>query len=342
MRIEEVSCLDSRWDDYVLGHPCATGYHLIGWKPVMEDAFGHRTCYLMSLDADGQVRGVLPLVFVGSLFFGRFLVSLPFINYGGILVDTAASQTSLLNAAVERAKELRVSYIELRHEGLMDLEWPAKQHKVSMRLELPNDVDELWSRFPSKLRSQIRRAQKEGMCVRVGGDEILDDFYQVFSKNMRDLGTPVYGRNFFAQISKTFAKNTRIVAVYLQDRPLAAGFLYGFRRVLEIMSASSDRRYNRLAPNMLLYSSVLNYACQAGFRVFDFGRSTPGSGTYAFKEQWGARPVQLTWYYWLSKRDSPPDLSPSNPRYRLAVSAWQRLPLFVSQRLGPSISRSIP
>jgi serine/alanine adding enzyme len=343
MKVEEVSLVDATiWDEYVVGHPQASGYHLMAWRRVIEETFGHRTFYLMAKDEQGQIQGVLPLVFLSSRIFGCFLVSLPFVNYGGVLADNAASQDALLGCAIDLAKKLGAGHIELRHEQLPGLEWPNKQHKVSMRLDLAEEFGVLWKKFPAKLRAQIRRAEKEGMTFRLGGDDVLEDFYAVFSRNMRDLGTPVYGRAFFAEILRTFPESSRIGVVYLKDQPVAAGFLYAFRRVLEIPWASSDRRYNRLAPNMLLYNSVLKYGCEEGFRVFDFGRSNPGGGAYRFKEQWGAHPVQLRWHYWLSNGGPLPDLSPSNAKFKWAISVWQRLPLFISRRLGPSIVRYIP
>jgi FemAB-related protein (PEP-CTERM system-associated) len=341
-RVEAAAPDDGAWDRYVLGHPQATGYHLMAWRRVIEDVFGHDTFYLMAKDDRGEVRGVLPLAFLSSRLFGRFLVSLPFVNYGGVLADSSALQEALLRRAVELADELTAGHLELRHQDLLGLQWPNKQHKVSMRLELPAEFDVLWKGFTAKLRSQIRRAEKEGMAFKVGGEELLEDFYTVFSRNMRDLGTPIYGRTFFQEILRTFGEKARIGLVYLKDLPVATGFLYGFRKVLEIPWASSDRRYNHLAPNMLLYSSVLRYACQEGFGVFDFGRSTPGAGTYRFKEQWGARPVQLYWHYWLRNGGPLPDLSPANAKFRWATFLWQKLPLGVSRRLGPNIIRYIP
>jgi len=342
MKVEEVSLDEATWDAYVIGHARASGYHLMAWRRVIERVFGHRTFYLAARDEQGQIRGVLPLVCLSSRLFGRFLVSLPFVNYGGVLADDAASQRALLERAIDLAKELKVDHVELRHEQVTGLQWPDKQHKVSMRIQLSEEFDALWKTFPAKLRSQIRRAEKEGMTFRLGRDDALEDFYAVFSRNMRDLGTPVYGKTFFAEILESFPESSRIGVVYLKDQPVAAGFLYGFRRVLEIPWASSDRRYNRLAPNMLLYSSVLKYGCEQGFRVFDFGRSTPGGGTYSFKEQWGAEPVQLHWHYWLANGGPLPDLSPSNTKFKWAISLWQRLPLFVSEHLGPSIVKFIP
>jgi len=333
---------ETEWDAYVEAHPGATGYHLFAWRRVIERVFGHQTVYLAARDEQKRIRGVLPMVFLSSRLFGRFLVSLPFVNYGGLLTDDAHFREALLERAIEQAKKLGAHHIELRHQDMSDLCWPQKQHKVSMRLELPGEFDVLWKKFPAKLRSQIRRAEREGMDFRLGGEDLINDFYTVFSRNMRDIGTPVYGPEFFAEILRAFPANSRIGVVYLNKDPVAAGFLYGFRQVLEIPWASSDRRYNRLAPNMLLYRSVLEYACREGFRVFDFGRSTPDGGTYRFKEQWGARPVQLSWHYWLSNGGPLPDLSPSNEKFRLAISLWQRLPLMLSRCFGPTIVRYIP
>jgi serine/alanine adding enzyme len=330
------------WDRYVLSHSCATGYHLMAWRRVIEDAFGHPTFYFMATDEDGAVRGVLPLAFLSSRVFGRLLVSMPYVNYGGLLADTVEARDALLKAAIGLAKEQRAAHIELRQPGALDTDWPVKQHKVSMRLELPQHFERLRERFPSKLRSQIRRAEKAGMIVKAGREELLDDFYRLFARNMRDLGTPVYARGVFAAILRACPDETRICVVSMAGQPMAAGFLHGFRGVLEIPWASADRRHKHLAANMLLYSGALEYACRQGYRVFDFGRSTPGGGTYHFKEQWGARPVPLQWYYWLSNGGALPELSPQNPKFKLAIEVWKRLPVLVTRMIGPAIVRNIP
>jgi len=332
----------SAWDRYILDHPGASGYHLLAWRAILQQVFGHRTVYLMVRADLGEVKGVLPLVLLASRLFGRFMVSLPFFNYGGVIADSKEAEDLLLDSAVKLAREVKATHIELRHQEARAIGWSCSPRKVSMRLELPSQFEGLWTGFPSKLRSQVRRAQKVGMTVRFGGREHLEEFYTVFSRGMRDLGTPVYGKNFFEAILQTFPKESRICLLSSKGVTLAAGFLYGFRNTLEIPWASSDRRYNHLAPNMLLYNSVLEYACQEGFQLFDFGRSTPGSGTYRFKEQWGARPVPLHWYYWLRDGDEPPQLNPQNPRYSLAIKVWQKLPLALTTLVGPHIVKYLP
>ncbi|OGW49156.1 MAG: hypothetical protein A2V62_03925 [Nitrospirae bacterium RBG_19FT_COMBO_58_9] len=333
---------EAAWDRFVVENHDATGYHLTAWRHVLATVFGHRTVYLMARGTEGNVKGILPLVFLSSPLFGQFLVSLPYVNYGGLIADGPEVQEALLGVASDKAKELGASHIELRHTGGPELAWPKKDHKVSMRLDLPTRFEDLMKAFPPKLRSQVRRGEKEGMTVHVGGLEMLDDFYRVFSRNMRDLGTPVYRKDFFAAILSTFPKAATIAVVRYEGNPVATGFLYGFRHTLEIPWASSDRRYARFAPNMFLYGAVLKYACEQGYRCFDFGRSSKESGTYRFKEQWGAKPVQLHWYYWLRDGGPLPELNPQNPKYALAIRLWQQLPIPVTTMVGPMIAKYLP
>ncbi|NGZ01534.1 MAG: FemAB-like protein, partial [Nitrospira sp. WS238] len=233
------------WNAYVLKSPLATGYHLAEWRRIIEEAFGHRTCYLAVKDREGTVHGIAPLVLLASPGFGRFLVSVPFVNYGGLIADSPEAQQQLETSVIEEAKALDADHVELRHTEAMQTSWLRSERKVSMRLSLPNSYEELLKGFPSKLRSQIRRAQKEGMSVRVGGKECLDEFYAVFSRCMRDLGTPVYAKGFFAKILEVLPKETRICIVSHRESPAAAGFLYGFRSSLEIPWAASDKRFNK-------------------------------------------------------------------------------------------------
>lgn len=330
------------WDQYVLKSPLSSGYHLIGWRRVVEEAFGHSTRYLCVRTEDGALCGLLPLVLLASRGFGRFLVSLPFVNYGGMIAESPDALRLLEAEAVAQAKALDAQHIELRHEVSMVTSWVSTQRKVSMRLPLPPSYEELQKGFPSKLRSQVRRAQKEGMTARVGGLECLEEFYTVFSRCMRDLGTPVYAKSFFRTILDAFPKDAHLCIVSHQETPVAAGLLYGFRSSLEIPWAASDKRFNKLSPNMLLYGTALEYACQQGFRVFDFGRSSPDSGTYKFKAQWGALPHQLYWYYWMKDGRDVPQLNPQNPKYALAIRLWQQLPVPIANLLGPHIVKFLP
>jgi len=336
---------EAQWDGYANRVAFSTLYHLYGWRRVVEQTFSHRTHYLAALDGSSAVVGILPMVHLSSRLFGNMLVSLPFFNYGGMCADGDQARQALLDAAIALATEQQVDFIEIRHDD-HDQEWQRglarKSAKVAMRRELPSHPDELWKQLGSKLRNQIEKPRKQGMTAVVGGEELLDGFYDVFSSNMRDLGTPVYSKAFFRNILREFPGCTWICSVYSGKTPVASGVLAGFRDRIEIPWASSLRSYNRLSPNMLLYWRALEFACERGFKQFDFGRSTPHEGTYRFKEQWGAAPYPLNWYYWLRNGREMPQVNPKNPKYRTAIALWQRLPVSVTRLIGPGIVKYIP
>jgi FemAB-related protein (PEP-CTERM system-associated) len=327
------------WDAFVSGCPDASGYHEWTWRRVFERAFGHECVYLYARDAGGAVAGVLPLVEIRSMLFGRTLTSLPFLNYGGVLAASDDIARALVDEAAALAKSRRCRHVELRHIGRRFEDLPCRQHKVTMRLVL---AEGLWERLDRKARNQVRKAQKSDLTVERGGAELLDAFYTVFARNMRDLGTPVYAKKFFAEVLAACGDRARIIVVRLKDAPIAAGFTYRTRGMVEIPWASSIRDFNALCPNHLLYWHALETAVAEGVEVFDFGRSTPGEGTFKFKEQWGAEPVALHWEYWLAHGGDVPDQSPKNPKYRLAIETWKRLPLQVANMLGPRIVRGLP
>ena len=329
------------WDNYVAANPAASIYHRSAWKELIQKTFGHQGVYLLARGKNGNIVGILPLIRLKSLLFGDFMVSMPYFNYGGAVADHPSIEQKLMQAANERAASLDVSHIEYRddcqREGL-----PARSDKVNMILQLPDNEDELWQGFTSKLRAQVRRPQRENPKILSGGEEHLDAFYAVFARNMRDLGTPVYGKSFFRNILRSFPADSRIIVVTLDDRPVATGFLLGHRDTLEIPWASTIRDVNHLSMNMLLYWEVLKSAIGQQYRQFDFGRSSRDSGTFRFKQQWGARPRQLYWHYWLKEERELPSLNPNNPKFALAINIWKKLPLTVTKWLGPLIVGNLP
>jgi serine/alanine adding enzyme len=331
-----------RIDAYVANSNTANLYHDYRWGEIIGRCFGHKYHFLLSENFDGAINGVLPLVHMKSWSFGNFIVSMPFFNYGGVCADDDSVRDQLIAEAVRIAKDLKAQHIEFRQENSLRNGFPEKTVKVSMRLDLPDSPDDLWKSFPSKLRSQIKVPQKGGMIARLGRLEELESFYEVFSHNMRYLGTPVYPKRFFKDILEQFPTSTWICSVHMGNTPVACGFLAGFKNRLEIPWASSVRSYNRLSPNMLLYWSCLKFACEKGFTTFDFGRSTKEESTYKFKEQWGATPKPMVWSYWVRNEGSIPDITPRNRKYHLAIGIWKKLPVPVTQMLGPRIIKNIP
>jgi FemAB-related protein (PEP-CTERM system-associated) len=329
------------WNRYVESNPAASLYHRAEWQALIKETFGHSGYYFSARDKTGNITGVLPLIRLRSRLFGDFMVSMPYFNYGGAVADHPLIEQHLMEAAAQQGARIGVSHIEFRDDTPRG-ELPARTEKVNMILQLPDNQDELWQSFTPKLRAQIRRPQREKPQVLMGGVEYLDDFYAVFSRNMRDLGTPVYSRTFFRNILDSFPDTSQLIVVRLADRPVAAAFLIGHRDTLEIPWASTLSDVNRLSINMLLYWEILKYAIKQGYRNFDFGRSSKDSGTYRFKQQWGAQPRPLYWHYWQASGDTLPSLNPDNPRYALAIKVWQRLPLTVTTALGPLIVKNLP
>ncbi len=341
IHIKSLSHEEDQWDQYVHDSPATSVYHLTGWRRVVEKTFGHPTYYLYALQSN-HIAGILPLVYLKSSLFGKFLVSLPYFNYGGIVAENENIQRRLLDEAITIAQREGAEHIELRHTENYDLRLPVKTSKVLMVLDLPETSEALWKSFKSKLRSQIRRPEKEGFTVKFGQLEELENFYQLFACKMRDHGTPVYAKRLFENTLTEFPEAARICTVYTGDTPIATGFIIGFKTLLQIPWAASFRPYDRFGTNMMLYWNILKFGCEQGYKHFDFGRSTPNEGTYKFKKQWGSNPVQCYWHYWLTSGDELPEMNPDNPKYQLAVKLWQKLPLPVTKFLGPKIVKFIP
>lgn len=328
-------------DAYVASHPDGSAYHAPAWLDVIGRAFGHDTRYLVA-ESRGAVRGVLPIVFFKSRLFGRFAVSLPFVNYGGVLADSGDAARALADRAIDETRKAGGSHLELRHTSRLFPDFIARQHKVSMLLDLESSSECQWQRLDRKVRNQVRKGEKSGLECQEGGLELLDAFYSVFAHNMRDLGTPVYGIRFFREVLSAFPTRSRVFVVRHAGRPVAASIVHWHGSTIEVPWASSIREFNPLCANVLLYWRMLQSAAERGLRVFDFGRSTPNEGTFHFKRQWGAEPRELVWEYWAASGASVPDLSPKNPAFALAIRVWQRLPLPVATTLGPRVVRNIP
>ncbi|HVZ77799.1 MAG TPA: FemAB family XrtA/PEP-CTERM system-associated protein [Gemmatimonadaceae bacterium] len=327
------------WDAFVARSAQGSFCHLFAWQDIMRDVLGHHCTYWAAHAADGTLQGVLPLVRVRAPLLGRYLVSMPFLNDGGPLGDDATRMV-LAARARQQAESERADLLELRTRHAVP-QWACVSHrKITVQLPLPDSGHALWQRFPSKLRSQVRRPQKEGYVTRFGLDE-RGAFYDVFSRNMRALGTPVLPRALFDRIAREFPALVEFGVVYAGDVPIAAGCGFSWQGEFEITWASSLREYNRASPNMLLYWAFLERLAERGMHTFDFGRCTPGGTTHRFKQQWGGHDLPLPWAQWSSRGVAAPP-TPDRPAFQLATACWRRLPLAVTNRLGPVIARRLP
>lgn len=342
IRVEVIGDTDAgAWDHYVNQHPNACAYHQYAFKRVIEKAFGHGTHYLAARSSQGTIVGVLPCVHLNSRIFGNYMVSVPFFNYGGALADNEDIEKALMQALAPIAETTGASHIEYRdtkpRTGMQQ-----KTGKNSLVLALPEKAEILWQDIGTKVRAQIKKAESFDLEFRSGKAELLDDFYRVFSINMRDLGTPVYSKSFFATLLAQLDLNTTLCIVYRNRQPISCGFLLGYRNTLEIPWASTLRRANAWNANMFMYWHILKLAIERGFAFFDFGRSTRDAGTFKFKQQWGAQPQQLYWHYWLKDQAELPELNPDNPKFALAIAIWQRMPVWLTQIIGPHLVKNLP
>jgi FemAB-related protein (PEP-CTERM system-associated) len=312
------------------------------WLKVLQEGLGHEV-YAIEATSGGCTVGFLPLAYVSSMLFGRFLVSLPYLNTNGVVAQSPEVQAELISRAVTLAEELNVRHLELRHEA--PIAHPALNasltSKVHMRLPLPKTIEQLWKGFDSKVRNQIRKGEKGAFAVEWGGAELLDGFHDVLAENMRDLGSPVYGKSLFSAILSTFPGDAEICLVRVGEKPVAAAMLLHGWGITEVPTASSLKEFNSSNVNMLMYHHLLRRAVERGQRVFDFGRSTLDGNTFKFKKQWGAVPHPATWQYRVLE-GALGEMRPDNPRYQRAIRLWQRLPVCITRRIGPIIVRGIP
>jgi FemAB-related protein (PEP-CTERM system-associated) len=330
------------WDYYVENSPRGSVFQLYGWKNIIQESYGH-TPYYLAASREGNIVGVLPLYMVQVPFLGSSLVSSPYLDYAGICTETEDIRNSLLKKAVGLSQEKEVQHLNIRE--LSQERWPGlvtNLDKVTMELELDPEVDKLWEKIPSKRRNCVRKAEKAGLKVEVCGLERLEDFYRIYSINMRDLGSPAHSSLFFQKVFNHLPDNIHLFLVQRGTEVIGAAACLKFRDSFTIPWASSLRDYFSLCPNDILYWEVLKWGALNGYRTFDFGRSTVGSGTYEFKKLWGCNPRQIYWQYIVfNGREAPKaDLKQGNFS-SLAIRAWQNLPLPLANTLGPILRRYI-
>jgi FemAB-related protein (PEP-CTERM system-associated) len=339
LRTEVFAGQPEEWDEFVRSSAGWTHFHLWGWKGVMEEVFGHQCMYLAARDSTG-LAAVLPLVRVKSFVFGDYLISMPFLNYGGPLGMEDAIR-ALVARAVELAREQNVELLELRCREPMALDLPVSHRKITVLLDLPpGGPDAVWHTLTSNVRRKVRRAEKEGMSVRFGPDQV-GAFYEVFSHHMRDLGTPTLPRRLFELLAHRFGADVWFGCVYYDGRPVACACGFHWAREFEMTWVSALQAYHNLYANMFLYWAFIERAAQQGLTLFNFGRCTPDSGTHRFKQQWGSRDAPLWWYqHAAGRRAATP--SPDDRAFSWGPRVWRRLPLPIANALGPRVVRLIP
>lgn len=328
----------ARWDEFVMGCSEATFFHRAGWQQVLERAFGHHTYYLYA-EANGRIEGILPLGHLHSRLFGNALVSLPFCVYGGVAAMSEAARTALDRAARELAEQLHVDYLEFRNRASGHGDWMTKDLYVTFRKSLDPDPEKNLLAIPRKQRAMVRKGQDAGLQSEI--DEGIDRFYDTYADSVRRLGTPVFSKKYFRVLKEVFGPDCEVLMVSRQGRTVASVMSFYFRDEVLPYYGGSMKEAREVAGNDFMYWELMRRACERGLRVFDYGRSKKGTGSYSFKKNWGFVPEPLFYEYYLVKAKAVPDINPLNPKYRFSIEIWKRLPLPLTKVLGPMISKNL-
>jgi len=328
----------NEWNDFVRSARDSSFCHLWEWRDIIQDVIGHTPILRVIRDAGGDgLSGILPLYRVRSRLFGNHLVSVPFMNYGGPCGAPQARQ-QLAGWALEEAQRNKVDSLLLRTRFEVPGSITKDSGKVAVVLRLGANADEMWNKaFDAKFRNKIKRPLREGMQTRFGAEH-FEGFYEVFARNMRDLGTPVLPRRFFERILASFPQLVVLGVTYLKERPVAGGLGFTWRDEFEMTWSSSLKELRASKPNMLLYWDYMRELIGRGIQRFNFGRSTPGSGPHEFKLSWGGTDEPLPWIQWPESGTRSDDSRAAN----LASAVWRHLPLRVTNAVGPVLARQLP
>lgn len=338
--VRELSDADhARWDGYVAKNPAATFFHRTGWKSVIEDSFSQKTYYVF-VERAGTVTGILPLVHIKSRLFGNGLVSLAFAVCAGPVADDPASHDALDAYAIALADRLNVEYIEYRNREPLRPEWPCKDDLYfTFRRQIGPDPEQNLKAIPRKQRAVVRQSLKNGLEAVVEDD--VDSVFAVYAESVRNLGTPVFPKRYFRNLKTVFDRDCELLVIRKDGKPVSGVLSFYFRDQVLPYYGGGTVEARKLGANDFMYWDLMCRAGQAGYRVFDFGRSKAGTGAFSFKKNWGFTPEALHYEYRLRTVDRIPEHNPLNPKYRLMIAAWKRLPLPVANALGPFIVRNL-
>ncbi len=329
----------TEWDGFVENSSLATFFHKAGWKEVIEKAFGHKT-YFLYVEKQGKITGILPLVHVKSMLFGNSLSSCAFCVYGGVVADDEESYAELDKKACELAAELGVDYLEMRNRTQTTPDRPYKELYVTFRKELDEDEEKNMLAIPRKQRAVIRKGIKAGLNSEI--DQEIDRFYLAYSESVRNLGTPVFAKKYFSILKQVFKEQCEILTVVNKEGQLIASVMnFYFKDEVLPYYGGGTQNARSVQGNDFMYWEVMRRAVAKGIKIFDYGRSKEGTGSYRFKKHWGFEPKPLYYEFHLVKADSIPDINPLNPKYQIFIAAWKRLPLSVSQIVGPWLAKDL-
>ncbi len=326
------------WDAFVEACPEATFFHRAGWKAVIEKAFGHRTHYMLA-KRNGNIVAVLPLTEIKSRLFGHSLISNAFCVYGGIAASDEEARSSLDLRAQVLARELNVGHLEYRHRSPFHGDWASRDLYFTFRKPIDPDVEQNMLAIPRKQRAMVRKGIKNGLTSEL--DSGVDRFFTLFADNVKRHGTPALPKRYFSLLKEVFGKDCEILSVLHRGQLISSVLTFYFRDEVLPYYAGDREDARHLAANDFKYWELMRTGCERGYRLFDYGRSKLGTGQFDFKKNWGFEPTLLHYEYYLVKSKSVPEHNPLNPKYRIFIDMWRRLPTSVANTLGPHIVKNL-
>jgi len=326
------------WDAFVEQQSSATFFHLSGWRRILENVLGHRAYYLLA-ERGGVLEGILPLARIKSLLFGDALISVPFCVYGGICASTRQSHEALKKKALQMAEEMGVGHLELRNRESPEPGWKTTDLYVTFRKEIHSDPERNLQAIPRKQRAMVRKGIKYGLKSHI--DDDVDRFFEAYSQSVRNLGTPVLPKKYYTALKEVFAERCEILTITGKGKLVASVMSFYFRDEVLPYYGGGGAHARALKGNDFMYWELMRRAAERGIRVFDYGRSKVGTGSYHFKKNWGFEPRPLHYSYHLVASDRLPEVNPLNPKYAMFIRLWRRMPLPLSRLLGPPIARSL-
>ena len=328
----------AQWDDFVLNCEQATFFHRAGWKRVIEEAYGHDTHFLYA-EKNSEIVGVLPLGHIKSILFGNALISCPFCVYGGVAAKDNLARDLLYDAAIDLANKLNVDHLELRNRDQRYKNWATKDLYVTFRKQIDSDPDVNMKAIPRKQRAMVRKGINAGLVSRV--QEEVDEFFNIYATSVRNHGTPVFSKRYFAILKKEFGKDCEISIVLHDKTALAAVMTFYFRNEVLPYYGGGTPDARKVKAFDFMYWDVMRRAGESGYSMFDYGRSKVGTGSYSFKKNWGFTPEQLNYEYYLVNSKQVPDINPLNPKYKVFISVWKNLPVPLTKVIGPLIAKNL-
>jgi FemAB-related protein (PEP-CTERM system-associated) len=328
----------ARWDEFVLACPETTFFHRAGWQPVIERAFGHKT-WFMYAESEGKIVGVLPLAQIKSRLFGHSLSALPFCVYGGIAAVSEQAREVLDRAAQKLAAELNVGHLEYRNLKPQHADWHTKDLYVTFRKEMDPDPEKNMLAIPRKQRAMVRKGIKADLQSEI--DKNVDRFFTAYSISVHRLGTPVFSKKFFRLLKETFAEDCEVMTITRNGRTVSSVMSFYFRDEVLPYYGGGTSEAREVAGNDFMYWELMRRSCEKGYKIFDFGRSKLGTGSFDFKKNWGFEPQPLHYEYQLHKSTAIPDTNPLNPKFALFIKIWQRMPISVANAIGPHIVKDL-